>query len=778
MEKSNAFDDSLEKLHFLDYWQVITRRKEVIIATFLIIVFIAVVISLLLPSTYTATATIKVETSREEFDIRDINAGRADILDPQDLQTHYVQMQSPIVLQKVIKGDINKTVYVCPRPDHNDSKLEEPTINGLCPKDGCNESLIREEIRRFPNWEPLDIKWSKRDKLDRTYTLQEAQQILLANLRVELRSGTKLIDVSYTSKDRNESSEIANMVCNVYVKHTQEDNREKLADVLKGLREQRWDLLRGKKDQDGKTIEKGLIELEDELAKFKQDSKLIVDTRTNTLMDIWDFGPLIQEENSIKAKNAGEQVMLNSWEGLTKEQRLTAFSTHSAVLNIKQALLSQRIELSKALEDYEEEHPVIKQNKQLIADLEANLESEIDGIIFNQRQRIKALEEQAGKITDIIETAREEYGNKEEKFNEYKRKLDEVNRKNQIYSTVAQRETLETIKESIPSLTLRISELAQVPIYPTGPKRLLNILFGVVAGLTLGTGLAYFIEYLDTSIRTIDDIERTLGLQILGVIPQKVRILTEESPNSPAYESYRILWTNIDFARQENRIQSLLVTSGGVGEGKTTTVVNLAIAIANSGLNVLVVDSDFRRPRIHRLLDVPNNTGLTDILMRNADPDAAIARTSVPNLWAVPSGKLPPNAVGLLTSKRLKECVDHFANKYDIVLYDSPPVLGLSDSAIMASLVDRILLCVEYRKYPKTIAQRAKKIIENIGGKLLGGVINNINVLKEDPTYYSQVYHYFQAPADSEEMRIPDLDGDSQKAPKGRGYHDENDMWE
>ena len=139
----------------------------------------------------------------------------------------------------------------------------------------------------------------------------------------------------------------------------------------------------------------------------------------------------------------------------------------------------------------------------------------------------------------------------------------------------------------------------------------MNIIIGVVVGLTVGTGLAYFIEYLDTSVKTIDDLERNLNMHILGVIPQRVKLLTEATHKSPAYEAYRMLWANIEFARQDSKLRTLLITSGGVGEGKTTSLVNLAIVIAREGNRVLVVDSDFRRPRVHKLLGLSNQQGLS-----------------------------------------------------------------------------------------------------------------------------------------------------------------------
>jgi succinoglycan biosynthesis transport protein ExoP len=139
------------------------------------------------------------------------------------------------------------------------------------------------------------------------------------------------------------------------------------------------------------------------------------------------------------------------------------------------------------------------------------------------------------------------------------------------------------------------------------------------------------------------------------------------------------------------------------------------------------------------------------VLLRNVDPDRVAVETAIPDLWVLPSGKLPPNAMGLLNSRNMRECIDYLHDKYDIILFDSPPVIGVSDASVLAGLVDRIVLVVEYRKYPKSVATRAKKILENVGGKILGGVINNLNIIKEDYYYYSQVYHYFQASGDKAE---------------------------
>jgi capsular exopolysaccharide synthesis family protein len=312
------------------------------------------------------------------------------------------------------------------------------------------------------------------------------------------------------------------------------------------------------------------------------------------------------------------------------------------------------------------------------------------------------------------------------------------------------------IEIEVPRTPVEITDPAEAPMLnrPVSPNIVMNILLSLILGLAAGIGLAYFIEYLDTSVKTVDDVERFLGLPVVGVIPQKVRPLIEEGPDSPHAEAYRVLKTNMQFANKGIGAGAFAIVSGGVGEGKSTTLFNLAYICAQLGDKVLIVDSDLRRPVQHTILNISNRFGLTNVLMRDVPIEETIKPTSVPNLHFLPSGKLPRSSLGLLNSQRMRELVKNLKARYDYVFFDSPPIMGVTDASILASEVDGVLLVVQYRKYPRVISSRAKRMIENVGGNILGVVLNNINILRDDYYYYYHSYysHYYQ----SDESKPPE----------------------
>jgi succinoglycan biosynthesis transport protein ExoP len=316
----------------------------------------------------------------------------------------------------------------------------------------------------------------------------------------------------------------------------------------------------------------------------------------------------------------------------------------------------------------------------------------------------------------------------------------------------------ERVTNAIPTEDIQIAQRAHLPTRPISPRPVFNAIVSLFVGLTLGTGVAYFVEYLDTSTKSVDEIERYLDLPIFAVIPrQKTGLLIHESPKSHVAENYRMLWTNILFARKQHQFNKMMITSGGAGEGKTTTVVNLGIAAAQMGTKILLVDSDLRRPKIHKLLKYSNKVGLSDVLLKDVEPREVIVATEVENLWAMPSGRLPKNVIGLLNSQKMREIITRMEQDYDVILFDSPPVMGVSDASVMADLMDRILLVVDY-KNPKRLARNAKRHLENAGGTLIGAVINNLNIQRGDYYYYGYYgygygkgYHYYYSSRHDEE---------------------------
>ena len=277
---------------------------------------------------------------------------------------------------------------------------------------------------------------------------------------------------------------------------------------------------------------------------------------------------------------------------------------------------------------------------------------------------------------------------------------------------------------------------------PVKPNKTLNIVLGVVIGLIMGVGLAFFIEYLDTSVKTIDEVERAFQSPVLGVIPQNVGYLVDEGLESPHAEAYRVLRTNILFSRKDEKLNTVVVVSAGAGEGKSITVVNLATVFAQAGQRVLVVDSDLRRPTLHKLLHVSNNIGLTNYLLKQNKLEEVIQTTSVPMLDFMASGKLPSTSMSILGSAQMKEMVAELKQRYDFIFFDSPPILGVSDASVLASEVDMVIQVIQYRRYPQPMSIRAKQLIEKVGGNLIGILLNNINMSQDESYYYYTGYYH------------------------------------
>jgi capsular exopolysaccharide synthesis family protein len=856
-----------DKLHFLDYWQVITKRKEVIIATTVILIFAVTVYSLVIPSKYTGVAQIRIDPTAQTMQPF-VQTGyesylRNQPLDPVDFNTHQQQIVSMPVLRKVIEGRLTETGWRCDQCGKEYSNEEVLSFGDVkCTREGCGGHIRRYSERKYPEWVPLNRKWAKDNNEAKPYTMDHAVDMLRRRINVQPERGTRLINIYYTSPDRNEVHRVANMIAEVYKQHQEEMSKTQLDEALSVVSEQVDRLLRGTATSDG------LLDLQKKLDDFKKEKELVLTPGAGALIETADLNRFRANRLDLEVQITGRRERLEHIEAVDRELKISMLLGDEALDEYTQQLdeLKQQLERNRALfgpEDKEvialrssieqlrtqmnakiddvlkptratlkkleteadqldadlaaakndpEKHKALeereaqveaelatlheqldpldekrrdlmtamlqgsqslydlrrlqkqqeielsrlrgkfgKQNEEIkrlkvtISRLKESIDNEIEGVLHSLRIELKSRASEKRELDTKIAQIEKELFEKERNRTEYERRQRQIMSRRNIIDQLLAKKMMEDVRRSIPASRVTVTELAVPPNGPSRPRRLMNVLIGVVVGLTVGTSLAYFIEYLDTSVKTIDDLERSLSMPILGVIPQRVKLLTEVTHKSPAYEAYRMLWTNIEFARQDSKLRTVLITSGGVGEGKTTSLVNLGIVAAREGNRVLIIDSDFRRPRVHKLLGVSNHEGLTDVLMRNADPDRVAVPTQVPGLSVLPSGKLPPSAMGLLNSRNMRECIEHLHDKYDIILFDSPPVIGVSDASVLAGLVDRIVLVVEYRKYPKTVATRAKKILENVGGRILGGVINNLNIVKEDYYYYSQVYHYFQA---------------------------------
>jgi capsular exopolysaccharide synthesis family protein len=295
--------------------------------------------------------------------------------------------------------------------------------------------------------------------------------------------------------------------------------------------------------------------------------------------------------------------------------------------------------------------------------------------------------------------------------------------------------TLLSFTSSNTSNVLTIVEPAVPPDSPASPKPLLNTLVAAIAGLLLAAGVAFALAYVDDTVKDSEAVREVANLGTLGAIERMkgrprseiYRLAPLLSPRSGVAEAYRIIRTNLEFASVDTPVQTLLVTSSSPGEGKTVTACNLAIVFAQAGGRVLLVDADLRKPGVHTAFDLPNSQGLTTLLRDDhAMPDAIAQVTEQENLRVLTSGPLPPNPAEILGSQRMRTILERLKAENDLIIFDSPPLLAVTDSAILSSLVDGTLLVVDAGRSRRRALRTGSEVLARAGANVLGSVLNRI----------------------------------------------------
>jgi capsular exopolysaccharide synthesis family protein len=674
-------------LHFLDYWRVIRSRKEIVLAVLFLVVITGTAYTFTLPKIYAAMARIEVNNDSVEIDPFNPAASGARGYDPYFLRTQFEIIQSKPILYDVI----------------NRLNLQEVW--------GKGGEKIPKEV---------------------------AYKILLSSLNVSQYRDTNLIALSAKRQDPKEAARIANELADVY-------------------RDARLDM---KYKEMTRAMDALSRELEKQQEKVDFAQQRVEDLRQELNITVLPGSYAGQSENSV------EKLRLQQLEGdrisarvemlvtkarydqlvaLEGEELLTASAYISAdpfVEAMRTQIKDYEVALTSLLENYGPNYPEVKQTQAARDELVEKLKHALDGVkkgtqaqYIIAKSKFEALEEELrGAKSSEIESQRE-------KFVPFNKAQQELDIQRSIMNALKSRLAQEGITLQVPRTPVEIVDSAEESNRPVSPNLIMNVLLSIFIGLGAGVGLAYFIEYLDTSLKTADDIERWIELPVLGLIPQKVRPLIEEGPDSEHAEGYRVLRTNMAFADSGSSKGAFAVLSGGAGEGKSTTAFNLAYICAQQGEKVLLVDADLRRPVQHTILGVSNRFGLTNVLLRDVPVEETIKTTSVPNLHFLPSGRLPRTSLGVLDPKRISELVHSLKLKYDVIVFDTPPLVGISDSAVIAKEMDGVLLVVQYRKYPRDMIIRAKQILDTLGVPQVGVVLNNINIMRDDYYYYYHSYY-------------------------------------
>lgn len=687
MASSPASKDSAS---LADFFELVRLRKALIALILTLVVVTAIAVTAFLPKWYLATTKIRVE--KPEGEVKLFQAQSSSYYDPYFLQDQFRIMQSEKILYPVI-DNLNLNTRLAPL-------LDSP---GALPA-ALTYRYLTEKM-----------------------------------LRVESQRSSSLIEINVFAQDAALGAAIANEIARVY-----SDDRIALA-----TSEQREGLAHLRKELESQ--EQVVSAQRDALEKLRNDLN-ISGVDLNARYSDMEIETLRQMQNSLIALSVDAIGRRTRWErfrSIPAEDRVSLVNSEliqdANIQNLLQAYLVADQTVTRLRARLGEAHPervsAVENRAKIREQLDAQLrgyESALEISYKEAESRVAELKAQLGQAkVDQILSARDRM----RPFEEAAQKLeDETRLLTTLKLTLRQRE----IDFQVPKRTIEILNTAEPARRPSRPSWPLNIALALLFGSLLGVGAAVLLEYFDTSFRSVTDVETRLKLPVLGVIPFQREPMGGAGADAAETEPYRVLHTNLNLALKAGQPASLVIFSAGPGEGKSTTLHRLAQLTAAGGERVVLIDSDLRRPSQHRLAERPREPGLSELLLDRATLEDVVQREIAPNLDFIPSGGVPGFTLGLLHRNRLRELVETLRGRYDKIVFDSPPIIGVSDASVLASVVDGAVLLIQHRRNPQSMVLRAQQIVESLKTSLLGVVLTQVPVnAGGDYGYYTSNYSYY-----------------------------------
>lgn len=605
-----------------------------------------------------------------------------------------------------------------------------------------------------------------------------AAQRLQSKLSLDPIKDTRLVVLRIRDNDPERAAMLANMVADAYIEKTMEDRLGSTAAAADWLGQQLA------------STSKQLDDSEHALHQFKKQHNVLsvsVENRQNLLAEE------IREYNERLTDTRARRIELQARLGRLKAARAHPEAVQangrgddSELESLRSELGSKMTELGSLSIRYGDSHPTILELRGEIAALRSSIEKEIDTLIQVAKDDLNEAQAVETGLSKVQNQAQKAGMNLNLREIEYSRLNRQRESSSKLYNLLLQRTAETDLTRLLRTTHVRVVDRALIPKAAISPMVGLNVIGGAVAGLLLGFGLAFMLHQMDRRIQDVPDVEE-IGLTILGLFPRvtgtgadasnkysgrrkRQRVVEVENPDqivhthpmSLAAESCRTVRTNLMFMAAESPNKTMVVTSANPKDGKTTVATNIAIALAQSGQRVLLVDADLRRPRIHKAFGLENHSGLTNTLVGERTLAQVTRDVGIDKLSVVTCGPLPPNPAELLHTKQFSRLLDEASAQYDRVIFDSPPLRAVTDAAILAPQCGGTLLVVRARATTRDAVVSALRSLTDVNAHILGGVLNDVEPGRGGRGYLGGAYyHYYRGEEYSSET---DSSGHSQSA--------------
>lgn len=749
--QSNAED---ERAHLRDHWRAVRKRLWLVAGLTVLITTLATVMMLRRNNVYEATSRVQVDLETANPHLSSVKSSAIvvsnQVADPAYFNTQLQILAGPGLLRRAVKTldlEHNSTFIAKMNRRPLWKNLERVVGLGGAQATQSADPVIKE----------IPMVAAEMDEAERlapfVATLQRDLKIEpVKETRLQTKE-TRLIEITYTSGDPKLASRIVNSIADSFAaanleKKTQTSTTsgefltQRVAELQSQIREGEQKLIAyGKSNQilsldpTQNTVVDRLVGLNKQLLEAENDRKLA--EASYRAAQVPGAANALAQEN---AKNLDES-----------EQKLTE-------LQQKRALL---------LVDNTEEWPEVKEVEQQITTLEtrmADMKNRAMGVVItNLKTRYSQALTRENSLRESFNQQRGETLTQNEAAVNYHIIQQEIETNKSLLDGLLQRSKENDVSLAGMPNNINVVDHAITPRDPVGPQRLLGVALALILSIVFGILLAVFLEYLDNTVRSAEDVERMLRLPALALIPSaaglsrrrlfgskskpdgalaRAGVILSGQSRSPVAEAYKQLRTSILLSSAGHPPKTLLITSGKPGEGKTTTVINTAISLADTGGRVLIIDADLRRPMIHNVLQLANVVGLSTALSRSLDEQDVLSLIDQPdatNLNVMTSGPIPPNPAELLGSNQMKQLLAMLAPHFDHIVIDSPPVTSVTDAVLLASLVDGVVMVVHGGHSTRELVRRTRQLLRSVNARIFGIVLNNVKTRDDD--YYYGGYH-------------------------------------
>jgi capsular exopolysaccharide synthesis family protein len=571
-----------------------------------------------------------------------------------------------------------------------------------------------------------------------------------SRLRVEEVRASRLVDVHFESTDPKMAADVANTLADLYVEN---NFRKKYESTMQATEWMSGQL---------REVKTKMEQSHEALVKYERDNQIFAlnEGQNVTLTKLGDLNHEVTEAEA-------ERIAKESQAQLVASRRLDdipAVAQSPLIQDLDRRMSQLRGDEAEASATLGPKHPRVLRIERQIQDLKAQLEHEKQQVANRIESEYQAAQRREQLLRKSLDAQKAEANVLNSRLVEYSLLKREYETNQQLYESLLQRLKEAGISSGLRSSNIHVADRARPPLSPIRPRKTTNILMSLIVGLVLGAVLALFNEYLDNSVKVPEDIESLVNLPVLGIIPalgsvnggaqrralpgvapaprQTNELATVAQPQSVVSEAYRALRTSILLSTSKQPPQTILVSSGQPREGKTTTALNLAITLAQRGDRVVLIDTDLRRPRVHRAFGLTNDQGLSSYLAGNSPVDN-LARPirQIPNLFVITSGPTPPNPAELLSSEPIEGLFHELRRQFDFIVMDSPPTITVADSMILAAHADGVMLVVHGAVTTRETLKHTTKLMNSVNARVIGVVLNNVDIRSVDYKYYYTHYY-------------------------------------